>query len=359
MLIYYLLLIYIVFLYSVFLNKKVLYNKKYFLFCAFFAIALIVGLRGVSTGEDTHHYLEVFDLVSKASWKTVLTSIGGFQISIWGERVEYLFALLNKIISIFTNDGQIMLLIVSLLTMHLFARFIYRNISDHVFMSTFVFLCNGLFMASFNGIREMLAIAIIINAYDYIKNKHYRTATIIAIIAFFVHMSSIVMIPFFVVFTKVKNYKKGIRYMTLICMLLLVAIPVIPQLVIYLFPKYSAYITEHFWDNSYRGVVVVWVLEIALVVYMYVHKIKNDMEFLGIIGVIMYITLAIISIKLWAFSRLMTYFEPFAMIVFGCGAERFNSSSKKVYYVVIAAIMLLEYVSYAMVPTRSYSFFWI
>ena len=358
MIVYIVLLILIFLYYFAFMNHKIIYNKRYFLFSSFGSMAVLVGLRGVKTGEDTRHYLEVFDLVNDASWKTVLTSIKGFQISIWGESVEYFFAILNKIVSVFTDCGQIMLLLVSCLTMWLFARFIYRNIYEHVFIATMVFMCNGLFMASFNGIREMLAIAIIINSYEYIKTKNYKAVIAIAVMAFFTHMSSIIMIPFFWLFSKVKNYNKGVRYMALICISLIAAVPILPRILIVIFPMYLPYFTEHFWDNSYNGVIIVWIFELGLVGYMYYTKIKKEGEFFGAIGTIMYVTLAVISIRLWAFSRVMTYFDPFAMFIFGYGSKRIKITARKYYYAAFMLLMLMEYMRYALVPTRNYVFCW-
>lgn len=343
---------------AVFLNHKAYYNRKTFLMLAFSSMAILVGLRGEKTGEDTLHYLNVFLLIKNSRWDSVLTAVKGFQINEWGESVEYLYALINKIVAVFVDNGQVLLFLVALLTMWLFARFIYRNIPEHAMIATTIFMCNGLFMDSFNGIRQMLAIAIIINAYEYYVKKDIKKVLGLTIIAFFTHMSSIMMVPFFMFFVKGKNDKNKVFFVIALCVSAIIMRSFIPQLIIRMFPVYAPYISNNYWHNSYRGIIIVWIIEIILMIFMLRTNI-NQRELVGIVGTMIYITLAVVSVKVYAISRLMMYFNPFSIILFSYGADRFSFKSKKIYYAGLFAIMLLEFLSYARVPTRDYSFFWM
>ena len=42
-----------------FINKKTSFSPKYFLWLSFIAMALVLGLRGSTVGEDTKMYLSV------------------------------------------------------------------------------------------------------------------------------------------------------------------------------------------------------------------------------------------------------------------------------------------------------------
>jgi len=354
--IYIFLLILIVIYKILFLSENSFKNKKYFLFLSFFTMALVLGLRGPCVGEDTVHYsVGVFNAFKDISWLTVLSHPLGVQWSVWGESIEYLFAILYKVVQLFSDNGQVFLLVVALITCLLFACFIYINISDYVFFATIVFLCDALFMGSFNGIRQMLALSIAINAYAFMEKTDYKKGIFIIAIAFFVHASSILMLPFLCLHM-IRNYKKGTMLIVTLAIAMMLGFSFIETIVSIVIPKYRIYFLENYWTNSVRGTLILWVVLITLCLYVFKFGIKNKKEFFGMAGVILYITVEIIGLKIAVFTRISYFFRAFLMMFFPACGERFSNSSRTIYYLVIFVLLLLEYLSYASVPTRYYLF---
>lgn len=49
------------------------------------------------------------------------------------------------------------------------AKFVYENAHEHIFMGTYIYLCESLYMNSFNAMRQVLALAIAVQAYTVLK----------------------------------------------------------------------------------------------------------------------------------------------------------------------------------------------
>lgn len=167
-------------------NHKI--GRKAFIIISFFMMAIILGLRGDGVGEDTRHFLAMFEQAKSISWKKIFTS--GFDIvyaTIWNVdlKVESGYVFLNKLVGIFTSNGQWILIIVAFMTCGFMGRFVYHNFSKP-FWPTYIFFCESLYMNSFNLMRQMLAISIGLQSYEFLKRRNYAKAIGIILFAFLV-----------------------------------------------------------------------------------------------------------------------------------------------------------------------------
>ena len=346
---------YLFFLYN---HKKSNMRKRLFLFCSFFCLTLVLGLRGVDVGEDTRHYsIELFEIFKGISWKQVLTSPTGTIWSVWGEKIEFLFAVLYKVVQAFGGNGQTFIFVVAALTCGLFARFIYVNIPDNVFFATIIFICDSLFMGSFNGIRQMLSLSVAINSYDSMEKENYKKAILIYFIAFLIHKSSIVVALLLLLFL-VKDKRLGVIYTFIGAVALSIGMPLVARVVSQIFPRYSSYFSNNYWSNRLNGVLILWAVIILISTYIFIKGIKNNREYFGIIGTILYIAIEIIGLRIAAFTRIEYFFKAFLMMLFPACSEKFKKSSRKIYYAFIFLLIFAEYISYARTGYRKYSFFW-
>ena len=334
-------------------------NRRCFLFCSFFAMSLVIGLRGPTVGEDTQHYLEVFNNLATVTWPTIFTS--GLHVvwdPMWKQTVEILYAIINKTIACFTNNGQVLLFTVATITCSLFARFIYRNTPDNVFIATIFVLCDSFFMGAFNGIRHMLALAIVINAYEYLEKKEYKKVLLIVLTACLVHNSAIAIMALFVVLL-IKDTQLGLVAVCFTCVLVTLGFPFFSQVVSSAFPRYGVYFTKNYWSpNSLRGTLILWAVELWISVYFLVTKIRNRQEYTGILGLVLYITVELLGQHVVAIGRLTYYFRFFTVMLFPNFAGRLKREVKVLFYLVLVTLFALEYLSYASTPTRAYSFCW-
>ena len=178
-----------------FVNKgSRLYNKKYFLFFTFMMLALVLGLRNPTTvGEDTDTYVQIFNIAKNMRWSEVLTN--KFRIAYFSgsglQSIEPGWMVICKITSALGVGAQGFILLISVLTCALFANFILHNCKN-VHFSAYVFMCESLYMNSFNLARQIFAISICINAYTCLKNRKIASALWLIIISTFIHNSSVV-----------------------------------------------------------------------------------------------------------------------------------------------------------------------
>ncbi len=337
-------------------------NKKIFIFLSFTIMALVLGLRGIDVGEDTNHYIDIFNYARDISWKTVFTS-GADTIynTIWGVNlsVETGYIVLNKFVGIFTSNGQWFILISAILTCILIGKFIYDN-SDNAFFATYIFMCEGLYMQSFNLLRQMLAIAVALQAYKFIRKERYKKAVVIILIAFFIHKTSALFL-LLVPLQMVKKQQRAVKYVTIVGILVSFLIPVIYQVISQLIPRYASYLVMNYWEsNAGIGTIMLWITEILICGIIYYKKIEdNDKDkFITVACTILYLSFELIGLRLTMFSRVALVFRIFLMFLFPLFASYLSKNTRLWYKIGLLVVVTLSFLSYASADTRLYSFFW-
>lgn len=332
-------------------------DRKLFLFLSFFMMALVLGLRGNKVGEDTAHYLTLFNIFKNYDLKRILSNGLNVKFGQWDESVEIGYVFLNKIVQIFTSDGQVLIFVVALLSCMLMARFIYKCIPKHVFLATIIFMCDSLYMSMFNALRQMLAVAIVLNSFEYMRKKEYKKVLLIFVFALLIHKSAIVFSPIIFYFF-VRDKRRAIVVTGAVSLILCLATPMVMLVGAKLFPSYAVYFSENYWSNHVGGTLVLWLMLIAIIMYILKHGVRNDEEYFGTIGSILYIAIEVIGLRIAAFSRITYYFRAFCMMLYPAFSERFTKKSRRIYDILIMALMLMEFVSYTNVGSRKYMFFW-
>lgn len=336
-------------------------SKKFFLIISFTTMAIVLGLRGVTVGEDTEHFSNVFKIVSTFSWGKILSGITETVYAVeWGvdRKIENGYILLNKLISVFTPDEQWMIFIVAVLTCGLFARFIYKN-TKHVFLATQIFLCESLYMNSFNLMRQILAMAIAVNAYGCLKEKRYKRAAFIFLAAFLFHKSSIVLLVLYPL-CMIKKNQKTVKYVAVGSLAVNIAVPVAAQIVSRLVPRYANYFIFNYWKTSVNGTMLLWLLEILLCTLVYFKGIRDKDTFVAESCTLLHLALDILGMRLVSFSRVALYFRSFLILFFPLCIPYLPAKRhvRLWYQVIVLAVLTAAFVSYAGSEARSYQFFW-
>lgn len=336
-------------------------NRKYFLTLAFAAMALVVGLRGKNVGEDTNMYLNIATAAKRMSWSQILA---GFPNTTWSydqwgfpNKINTPFLLFNKlVVSIFQNP-QWVLFWCAVITCVGFAKFIYDN-TYQVFSATLVFMCDSIFMMSFNLMRQCFVMAIALQAYKCYLDKKYIKGSIYILIAALIHNTALIyllMIPLLII----KDKKKEIKYILLIAVLSPILLQYLQQLVARFSPYYAGYFQQSFWSGSLGGTLLLWLFIIVFGAYSYVFiKKKADNEqYLLIALIIIYLSLEIASLRATMVSRLALYYRAFLILYFPSIYERLGKD-RKIFRVLLYVLLVFEFMSYARSGTRVYSFFW-
>ncbi len=180
-------------------------KKKWFCILASVNWTLISGLRHWSIGADTLNYVTNFERVGRTSWEDVWMTlyrayIQGYAPNTSSEAALYKdagYLLFQKIVHVFTDEPQVFLLIVAALFFAAMGRFIYKHSEDPCFSYV---LFSTLFYSFYaiTGIRQTLATALVVLVgYDFIKQRKLWKFFLVSLLAFLLHKSAVVFIPFY------------------------------------------------------------------------------------------------------------------------------------------------------------------
>ena len=144
---------------------------------------LISSLRHYTVGIDIERYISNFYFISNTQ--------------LWSDVIEQAkdpgYSYFVKLISYITNDHQVYLAIIGAIFAIPVSIFIYKY-SDEPSFSFFALLPFSLFYFSMTGLRQTIAISILLFAYKYIKEKKLINFLAIVGIASLFHISALVFI---------------------------------------------------------------------------------------------------------------------------------------------------------------------
>lgn len=363
-------MVYIILLLFVFVCGLILYRyphsrdaKIVFLLLTFGVMTIILGIRGEYVGEDTKHYLTMFQYADHVTWKDMLKSTGFrtvWYIDQYGfhDTVENGWLVLCKAVHLFTDNGQIFLFIVSALTCGLFAKFIYDN-SVSIFYSTLIFLCESMFMLSFSVARQMLAVAITLSAYSALKKRKIKTAVIYVLLAALIHNTALITFTIFpFMLTKQKDSYKKFKYAIVAVAFSPFVVMALKTIISRLIPRYATYFSINYWTNSAGGIVALWVAEFALILVMHVKKFKVENSFQYSCFTLMYLAFELMGLQISVFGRVAYYFRSYLLLFFPCADLYFSKKSRMTVRCAIIILIILLYLSYARLDARMYLPFW-
>lgn len=173
-------------------------QKNTKIYCAIVALQwiLVSGLRDWSVGADTQAYQLAFERVKSTSWSKLFDNLWQF-IAHGADIKDPGYAIVEKGFQYISDDYQVFLLFIAALFMGTMAVWIYKNSN----MPCFSFILFSTLFYSFyavTGHRQTIATALIVFlGYECIKKRRPIRFAILAILAFFIHKSSLVFIPFY------------------------------------------------------------------------------------------------------------------------------------------------------------------
>jgi len=180
----YIILVSMLLIFNIYTQQRIVSKraKRFLYIISIISIALIIGLRDYAVGFDTETNIYIFNIISSMDLKSTIISPP------WNLERGYL--LFIWIIGQFTKNASIFLLIISFFDLFLVGRWIWIN-SKTPFLSLIIFTC--VFLTFFlTGMRQSIAISIILFAYDDIKSKKLIGFLFKVFIASLFHISALV-----------------------------------------------------------------------------------------------------------------------------------------------------------------------
>lgn len=206
MIIYYFVLIISLIFYFIQKDKRV--PSVSLFFCFMLAIALFVGLGDMIGGYDRYIYGEVFDSIAdemrgKGNISSLFYLVNG---------KEYGYFVWQIIVSVFTPNRYIFILVTTLTIYYLFFRVMRRYMLDYP-LAVIVFM-GMLFYFTMTYLRAVFAIAILWQGIRYIWERKFWKYAFFVVLAASFHTS--ILIALVMYFIPIKRYSKKIIIIWLI-----------------------------------------------------------------------------------------------------------------------------------------------
>ena len=200
----------------------------------------LLALRGASVGEDTSMYLQMARVADGLSWRDVLVPWGSviWNMNEWGygSTVDLGYLALCKLVMAIFDDPQWVLAVCSAVICVGFGRFLYHCDKD-VAQSFSCFLCGGLYMFAFNGMRQMVAMSIGIQCVYSMRRDHFGRAVLFVAVASLVHKSSLVFLFVILVYWLVRRKQTAYATILILTAALPLFVGVLEPLVAYISPQ--------------------------------------------------------------------------------------------------------------------------
>lgn len=280
--------------------KKLNISSKIFMTLITTQLIIINGLRHIVVGNDTYRYERSF-LIAKDTHGLMELIRLDYEIG---------YQIVQKIVGIFTNNFQMWLIIISIFCFVSLTIFL-RKYSDGIFMSYILFITMGFYDFSFSGIKQSLAIIILLWSYKYILDKKLGKFLVTVLVASSMHLSALIFIPAYFI-SKVKWKRYHILGAIAIYSLVYIFKHEIGRILTIIYYQDSTQILNKYVSTGSIGGLALFVLSIILIGFFVYSPIKYKDRENTVLFNLMIIAFFIQSLS--SFSYLFTRLNMFYLI---------------------------------------------
>lgn len=265
---------------------------------AFFTILiLMLSLRSINCGIDLKMYSGFYKIFAMSSFEKAVSVAG---------KGEILYYFLNKFVSLLGGDFQFFLFIVALLSITPIAVYYYKE-SENGLLTIALFLIVAPFSMFFSGLRQAIAMGIIIFAFRFIKNKKIVKYIVCVVIAMYFHKSaSICLLLYPIYHAKITKNWLYIIFPIMLC--------------IFIFNKQIFTFVLHYYnpiyEDSYGGVTstgeyAILILLILFIIYCFIFPDKNKIneDFIGLRNFLIFSTIIQLFVPINYIVMRMNYYS--------------------------------------------------
>jgi hypothetical protein len=332
----------------IFLNNSYKDGRKYFCVTTAILMILYASLRSKYLYTDTPGYVEKYLSISKYSF---IEALNLFDADMKNPSFYFLGWIVGKVFS----SGQVWLAFLSILYIVAFMHLIYKE-SKIPLISVIVFLSLGYFTFSLTGLRQALAMTLIVPAYYFAKNNKIVNFILVVLLAYLFHNSALI----FLLIYPIRNLKLG--WFHVLSMGICLAFSLIFK------SEFKAFIGEIFKDSHYGGYsesnkvlnfsgIIIQLAIFAFNLLYYKNNLtKNKGSLILYNCAFLGLSFQLFSLVIAEMFRVSMYFSIFNIVLIPLSiiAEP-NEKWRKVEMILIT-VVLLAYIFVGGLP--NYSFFW-
>ena len=249
---------------------------------------------------------------------------------------EFLFLKLNFFIIKCHGTVWILMAICSIFTIPAFFKFIKENVDKkYWFLAVFLFIGTTVYYATMNVVRQYVAIAILLYAYNFFREKKYIRYIIFNCVALLFHTSAI--INFLLIILVMINNKKDINNVLIIFYAIsIIGIIIDFRYAIKIFSfaipeRYVAYLNSKFIrEKNYTAIfkliipnIIIWLM------FKNKNKLQENKNFnICYMAMWVYVILSNMFYGINIFIRLAWYFEYYMILIIPMIIKMFDDSNK-------------------------------
>lgn len=306
---------------------------------------LIGALRSIYVGFDTRTYQSHFNQTQWMGWDQILQYYGD----------EPGYYALCKILNNLGCSFQILLAVISIISMLAFGRLIYQY-SKSVITSFAMLVPFQYYGFTLSGERQTIALSIILLAFPLILQRKFIKYLICVGIAYLFHHSALVAIPLYFLLIKRVTYKKRLIILSLTPLIFALRQSILHFVLLYFYSDYSIYENE---SGSYATLllyIVIWG------VYAATRKTDSDRvanfcEMAALTGIIIQMFVPLEP----NIYRIGFYYQIFNILLLPLAISNLSSIPlKKIAYASAFTFFIILYskFTYSDSGVNPYSFYW-
>lgn len=142
----------------------------------------LLSLRHETIGRDLQNYKYIYNWISDNSWEAAI-----------GRSAEIGYSILNKIISLFTDDFRWVLVVTAFISVWFTAK-AYIKYSEDAVLSMVIYLNVSCFIMLFSGLRQIIAMSLGFLAFEYTRKRKFLPFLTIVFIALLFHTSAFMLV---------------------------------------------------------------------------------------------------------------------------------------------------------------------
>ncbi|MEK3991741.1 EpsG family protein [Robertmurraya sp. FSL R5-0851] len=292
------------------------------------SLVVISGLR--KNIGDTFFYMHSFK-VSNFTWDSIVKD------------KDFGFGILQMLLKNYSTDPQTLIFVTALITNILIVLTLSKY-SGLFELSTYAYITGGLFLVSMNGIRQVLAAAIIFTATRFIISGNWIMYFLVVLIAATFHQSALILLPIYFL-VRYKAWSRATIILLFFSVIIVVGFDLFSSL---LFSAIEDTQYGHYsnFDEGGANVIRVAVYAAPLVIaFLGREKLREifpssdyivNMALIGLIFMI-------ISTQNWIFARFSIYFNLYQLILVSWVVQVFRGREQRFIYYLIVIFYFLYY----------------
>lgn len=314
-------------------------KRRNFLISSSMLLFLRMALRSLENGTDLQRY--------RSRYLSILSSDDSIWESVYGEP---LYVWTNKMCGRISEENgyRIFLMLCSFWIVFSFSHLIYKY-SDQLLISCFAFLAFDFYLFAFSGLRQAVAMAFLMWAFDFIVQKKLAFFLLAVIMATGFHRTAVT----FSICYLVQYFKWSVQRVLLAA--------VIAGIIIYNIEDIGKFIVsyvgtnfEQFESGGSIGTVSMIILALLISGLIFNSPIKNKNPLNTSLNNVMLISLVLqtLSYISYNFTRLNFYYFQFAVLFLPNIAARIDTKDNKIRFsnrtkqICIAALLVILFAIY-------------